>query len=879
MIDSAYGQMLSSYWRPLLVAVAFALSGCSSSVDMMLAKAREHESKGDYKAAEIEFKNAIQSAPKHAQARVLLGDFYHRAGNLEAASKELDLAIDLGADAAKVMPTLGRIWLRRGEHEKVLAEVVLTQKEPDEPAEILVVRGGAYAALGRVDDAKRVYALALSKRPGYHEALLGQAQLSAAASDMSGALKLVDAALAKDPKFANAQVFKADLLRASGKAAEAVTLYRQAIALQPNELAPRVNLVSALLDLGHEQEAQQEIDAALKLAPKHLSVAFAQAQLHNKAGRYAQSEEAVQLILRVLPAHVPSLVLSGSNHIGLGQPERAVAALSTAVAKAPQNLPAQKLLAAAYLSNNQGQRAYDTLEAALARAPNDAQLLALSAEALTQINQPNRAREYLGGLDPGNPAARARAPREAQEEDGKTLERQLGQDVPKEIAAQIARGEYESALKAIEAFQKKQPNNPLAHNLLGVARIGQKDVAAARQDFERALKIDATFFPAISNLAMLDAMANQPEAAKRRLQAVLETDSKHLGALLALVRLHMHFGDKAKALELARQAQTGHPRSGTALDLLGQLELANGRAEAALVAFNKRVEVERDSAVAHFRLASVQAALGKLAPAVQSLENALELKPDFIEAMIALAAIHTREGRHGKAQQVARHVQKRFPKSAAGFLVEGDSLLRDKKPAEAAQALQRAYELEPAAAVVVKLHQAHVAAGAAAKGQSVVEDWLKRRPDDLMINQYLAQRSLEEGDFNGAVRRYEVVLKQQPSNAAVLNNYAWALAQLKRPNALEYAEKAYAVSGENPRIMDTVGVIALEAGKTERALKLLRSAAQLAPQAVEIRYHCAQALAKSGAKAQARKELELVLEAGKQFPELAAARKLLAELH
>jgi tetratricopeptide (TPR) repeat protein len=841
----------------------------------LLAKAREHESKGDHNAAEIELKNAVQKAPNHAQARVQIGEFYYRTGNLETAGKELDLAIDLGADAAKVMPTLGRIWLRRGQHEKVLAEVVVTQKEPEEPPEILVIRGGAYAALGRVQDAKRVYALALSKRPGYHEALLGQARLSAAANDAAGALKLADAALAKEPKFADALVFKADLLRTSGKAAEAVTLYRDAIALQASDLTPRVNLVSALLDQGKVQEAQREIDAARKLAPKHLSVAFAQAMLYNKAGQYAQSEEAVQLILRVMPAHVPSLVLSGSNQLALGQPEGAVAALSTAVAKAPQNLAAHKLLAAAYLANNQAQRAYDMIEAALARAPNDAQLLALGAEALTQVNQPNRA---MAALDPSKAAVQPRSSQSADGAAAETLERQLGQDAPKEIAAQIARGEYDAALKAIEALQEKQPNSPIAPNLRGVAHIGKKDVAAARQDFERALKIDANFFPAISNLALLDAVAKQPEAAKRRLQALLEKDKKHLGALLALARLNWQFGDKAQALELARRAQSGHPQSGAALDMLGQLELANGRAEAALAAFTKRVEVERNSPLAHFRLAGVQAALGKLAPAAQSLKNALELKPDFIDAMIALAAIHAREGRHGEAQQVARHVQQRFPKSATGFLVEGDSLLREKKAAEAARALQRAYELEPAAAVVVKLHQAHVAAGAAAKGQAVAEEWLKRHPDDLVLNQYLAQRSLTEGDFTAAARRYEIVLKQQPANAAVLNNYAWTLAQLKRPNALEYAEKAYAVSGDNPSVMDTVGVLALEAGKTERALKLLRSATQLAPQAVEIRYHFAQALVKSGAKEEARKELEQVLEAGKQFPELAAARKLLAEL-
>jgi Flp pilus assembly protein TadD len=80
----------------------------------------------------------------------------------------------------------------------------------------------------------------------------------------------------------------------------------------------------------------------------------------------------------------------------------------------------------------------------------------------------------------------------------------------------------------------------------------------------------------------------------------------------------------------------------------------------------------------------------------------------------------------------------------------------------------------------------------------------------------------------------------------------------KDSRALPTAEAAYKLASNEPAIIDTLGWILVEQGDAKRAAQLLQQASAKAPQASDIRYHLAMALFKTGDKAGARKEAELV---------------------
>ena len=81
-----------------------------------------------------------------------------------------------------------------------------------------------------------------------------------------------------------------------------------------------------------------------------------------------------------------------------------------------------------------------------------------------------------------------------------------------------------------------------------------------------------------------------------------------------------------------------------------------------------------------------------------------------------------------------------------------------------------------------------------------------------------------------------------------------------------------------PAVIDTLGWLLVETGNSGRGLTLLQEAVAKAPHIAEIRYHLAVGLHKAGRNAEAKAELEKVLEMEQDSAAANNAQALLTEL-
>jgi putative PEP-CTERM system TPR-repeat lipoprotein len=277
-------------------------------------------------------------------------------------------------------------------------------------------------------------------------------------------------------------------------------------------------------------------------------------------------------------------------------------------------------------------------------------------------------------------------------------------------------------------------------------------------------------------------------------------------------------------------------------------------------------------------LANARINVEDIAGGTESLKKALQLKPDYAEAVYALAGLNVRASQFDEAVKLARQLQALTPQSPAGFVIEGDVLTAQKRYTEAVKAYEKAIAIGGAGPIVVKLHAAETKAGNPREADAKLQQWLKEHPEDMSVLRYLAAENLKAGRNKLAIEQYEVVLKKLPNDLSSLNNLAYLYQQEKDPRALKMAEQAYKLMPDSATISDTLGWILVEQGKTKRGLELLQKAAAKLPKNTEVRYHLAVALAKSGDKAKARKELEMLLASEQAFPRREAAQLLLKQL-
>lgn len=913
------------------LAIALFLGGCGdkgAGLDQLLAEARQERENGNYSAAIIHLKNALQKNPEHAEAHFLLGVTYSDSGNLPFAETDLGKALELGYDQTKVIPALGRALLKKGEFQKVLDKVRLEGETGSQvQAEILTLHAMASFGLNRRVEARQLLEQALAKQPEYADALLALARLEAGDKKLDEAARLIERALASAPKSADAWLLSGDFRRMRGDRPGATEAYQKVIDLYPKNVAARLSIASLQIEAGSFDEAAKHISEVRKIAPNNPLTSYMQALIEFRKQNFPAARAMVLEVLKVAPNYMPSVLLAGAIEAALGSHNQAQTYLGQVVAQAPDNLYARKLLISSLSKSGRIPRAIEVLQPALQQAPEDGALMGLAGEVYMQSNDFAKAAQYFdkaAKLEPKSAGAHlglglSRLAAGETDRAVAELESAVQLDSGKYqadlvlVTYHLKRENYDQALKALGTLEKKQPDNPLTYNLKAAIYSGKKDFAAARKNLERALELQPTYVPAAVNLAQIDLREKNSKAARGRLEAILEKDKNNVQALLALANLAPQLGatpkeaigwleraasaspdavqvqlllarayaqtDEVKrALELAQRIQGSNPENADSLDTLGSIQLAAGQKDQALATFGKLVQVQPKSPFALYRLANAQAVAAKGEAAISTLKKALSLKPDYQEAQVALAELEIRAGRYPAAMQIAQQLKKQAAKSPLGSVIEGDALMAEKKFALAIKSYEAGFALGKSNTILIKLHRANVLAGKPAEAKARLAQWLKESPEDAGVRLYAADSSLNSGEYKDAIEQLEWLLRKQPDNIIALNNLAWAYHQAKDPRASETAERAYKLKPDNADVTDTLGWILSEQGNLSRGIELLQKAVASAPGAPVIRFHLAQALVKSGDKAKARAELERIEAAGTKFPQEAEAMSLLKQL-
>ena len=910
----------------LACLLSLGLAACSGeSSDVLVGQAKASIARGDTKAALIQLKNAVAADGKNAEARYQLGLLYLTTNDPASAENELKRAREAGYAAATINPQLARAFIGQHEFQRVLDELPAPAGETPAAATMLTLRATAELALGHKDAARKGLAQAQKLAPNDPGVHLALARLALADNDAEQAMRAIDQALQADPAYRDGWLLKGDLMRATRQPAQAIEAYRAALKADPGNVSARLALADIALGENRLADARTEVKAALKAAPNNLLARYTQAQIEFRDKKIEAARDRLAAVLKTAPNFTPALLLGGAIEYALGNLQTAEAYLNKVVKVAPGNVYAVRLLAAAQLRLGRADDAARTLAPALKAAPQDAGVQIVAGEiALAQkaYTEASGHFEAAAKLSPGSAAIRTELglARLAQGDsramaDLHTAATMAGSGNRADtliILSQLKNKQFDAALASIAALEKKQPASPLAWNYRGAAYLGKQDVARARDSFGQALKLDPTYFPAAAILAQLDLHAKQPGAARQRFEAILKVDPRHLSAMLALADLSLrerdeknhvkwlekaaaahpealpprlalaHYwlatGDKNKALAIAREAVNAQPDNPEALDLLGSTQLALGDTPNALGSYRKLVERAPGQAAPLVRLARAQIAAKDLTGARKTLQDALRIQPDFLEAQLILGGVDIQSARFDDAHTLAKQVQQQKPDSPAGFILEGDTAFARKDYPAALAAFEHAHKLAPSGALLVR--QLHVldAAQRTEEGEKRLAVWLASHPQDASTRAALAESLTKSGRYKAAADQYLLLNKSNPNNLVILNNLAWSLFESRDNRALAFAEQALRLKPDSPAVMDTLGWILVQQGQPERGIKLLQQALTKAPDAAEIQFHLAAAFAKTGDRTRAQSELNRLLASGVTFPQEGDARILLGQL-
>jgi predicted Zn-dependent protease len=309
-----------------------------------------------------------------------------------------------------------------------------------------------------------------------------------------------------------------------------------------------------------------------------------------------------------------------------------------------------------------------------------------------------------------------------------------------------------------------------------------------------------------------------------------------------------------------------------------ELELQKKDPKSAVVSLERLAEFRPQDAVVRSDLAKAQRLAGDLPGAAATIAEARKLDPNNIGLAVQEIGI-IGERSADDAIAAAQRLANQMPDQPAAQVVEGDYLLTLKRPADSTAAYQRAFQAHPSLPLAERLAGAAERDGKTAEAGKILKDWLAAHPDDVGARISVANFALGQKEWADAKARYEGVLKLSPNNPLVMNNLA-VLYQRDGDDAkaLDYAQRAHTAAPRSPQIADTLGWIMVRKDDVPNGLKYLEQAHAGAPDDLDVEYHLAFALDRTGKKADAVDHLKKVIAAGRDFDSKKDAEALLAEL-
>lgn len=911
------------FWSRLAyVSCSLAIvAACSPpSVEEQLAQAKAALEARDTRTAVVKLKEAVAAQPDAPQARAALGEALLASGDPVGALVELQRARDLGAPLSDVAALTVRALIRSGRAADALSQFgAVALDAPAAEAALRAEVARAYLETARPGPAREAVEAALRADAGNPSARLLKARLDAAQGRSEEAVSVVEEVLQVNPGDLDALLLRGEMAMVGGRdIPAAVADFERVLQLDPASLPAHLMLLRIAAAVDDPTPYEARVQAMSQALPRHPETVFAQTQLALRQGNLVVARERSQQLLSLAPEDARAQYTAAVVQWRSGALPAAESHLAKAVQLAPTLAEPRRSMGQLLASVGQPGRALDVLQPlVVASAPADAAALQIAGQAEVQRGRLDVAESYFQRAAQARPEdqpprtalALLQISRGEVRQGLSELERLAaadGADIQADltlISTLLAQRDFDRALKAVDGLQAKAPDQPLPYALRGRILLDRNQLDAARRNFERALELDPNFYPGITGLVDLDAAAGRWPAVIERLQAQLNAAPRNYSALVRLVQAQLasgadpatvrarleqsvqsHPADKEPRLMLvsllldlrdlsaarvaAQQAAAALPDDADVQDALGRVLLAVGDARQAVAAFGKAANLRPTSALAHLRLGDAQVRAGDVPGGRSSLERARQIDPQSLDAHRAVLNLALSERRYNEALAVARDVQQRQPRLAIGYLLEADVYLNQRNLPEALRLVREAHTREPSSDLAVRVHGLQVLANQTAEADRFAADWLRRNPQDVQFVGHLGTQALQRGDFAAAERQYQRVLELKPDDPVALNNVAWSMLQLNRPEpAVPLARRANEVLPNQAALQNTLATALKNTGNLREAADWQRRSVASSNGEPRYRLQLAEMLLALNERSQAREELRALEALGDSFPQ------------
>jgi tetratricopeptide (TPR) repeat protein len=735
--------------------------------------------KGDYTRARLEFKNAVQTAPRFAEGYYMLGMVEFQEKNWRNAFAFFSEAVRLDPARMSAQIKLGQIYLAARAPDRAMEKADLALKADANNEDALLLK--AAVCLAKQEPDKAIACLEGLHARGLRspDLFLMTASACMQKKDLRKAEEALTSGIGANPKSVLVHLALVDFYLRMGRPDDAVGVLRAVIRLSPDAPDHRLVLAGILWDKGRVPEATEVlsgITGELKGDERWVAVAM----FYLQKGRPEAAEEELKKGLRDNAKSVVIRFALSDLYMKTSRSDEAVALLKESVALlAPRETGKPDLL----------------------RAKNALVRIRLAR------HETGEAERYIDEVLADSP---------------KNLEARFQKGT-----IQLQRGEGSDAVAQFRDILNENPGSVPALLRLAEAHVVNGEPNLAEDCLQTALKANPSSIEVQRAIGRLYAAKGEFAKAEEYLRKLHEAHPEDVGVIAEMADAFLLAGDVKRAEAGFREIERKEPRSPLGYEKMGRLYLARqkyGEAAAELVA---AVRIAPQSEELRTLLADAYAKQGKYDAALRLCDERLKQDPKDAPAWALKAYLFEGMKDFPKAEDALRKAVGFRPLWAAPRVNLARLLLARGKYGQAAKDLEDALKTDPGdPAFSILLAQAYYRNRDRRRAMDACEKLLKEHPNFWMAANALAFMLAEQAggkaDLDRALVLAQKAQKLRPNQPSVMDTIGWVYYKKGDIDpALQWIGKAHAASPADPVVNYHMGMVFFRAGKRQEAKQFL----------------------------------------------------------
>lgn len=619
---------------------------------------------------------AISIDPNNVLVRNALGALYAQTGQFSKALDQIQEIQKIQPDDPNVQLTLGVIYLGQREYEKAAeAAKKAIEQNPDNllPYDTL---GRAYLAQKMYGEALEAFTQALEREPDYVPALLGLGSLYGTQGKYFDAFSQYTKVLEIKPETPEAHLGLGGVYRMTGNQALALEQFETILTAQSTSSEVVLfNAADLALQLKKYDDAIAYSSRLLTENPQHVNAQYILAQAYLAKGEVGQAtfeleditrkqtdfqpavvdlglaylvesdlegaSEQFQAVLRQNEKHLGALIGMAVTAQQQGLLQDAIAYCRKALEIQPTNQMVQTVLGNLYISNGD----YDEARNAFAQADDLYRTLTFDDQSITAYYGSSPDSTAIE-LNLGSSLIARGWGKEAfdvyQRLDPSVKEGPLFRYVLAQAYA--TQGDTDRAIRELEALLEASPTVTIALKTLGTLYQGQERYDQAIASYQTYLESNPDDTSTQIQLGLAYQNADQLEEALTAYQQVLDASPDSALTKNQIAWLYADLGKELDtALQLAQEAEAARPVSGI-IDTVGWVHYKREEYDLAIAKFQQALNITPLQPEIRYHLALAYAKQENSAGAIEELQYALRIDPNFSQAEAAQKMLDELQG-------------------------------------------------------------------------------------------------------------------------------------------------------------------------------------------------------------------------------------------